>query len=188
MVRAVVFELADAGRCLEIRYEGKDLGDIRALEDALAVTDREAGSIVVPCREGLLIPTDSGVAFKQTFGTSEYEGCHMNMLGLWKKGAALAVTWDDAYVWADVQSTLPEGQPHRQKITAAITLRQSGPLLSRMAAGQGRLEHAGGRLPADRGGQGSGGHPSRPHSAQSAHPSCSWVRRTSSSGPASIGG
>lgn len=122
---AVIFELAEAGRCLEIRYEGDNPGDVRVLEDALAVTDREAGSAIVPCREGLLIPADSGIAFKQTFGTSEYEGCHMNMLGLMKQGASLAVTWDDAYVWADIQSTLPEGQSYRQKITAALTLRQS---------------------------------------------------------------
>ncbi|HSA27685.1 MAG TPA: glycoside hydrolase [Phycisphaerae bacterium] len=134
---AVVFELLDAGRCLEIRYEGKELGDVRVLEDALAVTDREAGSIVVPCREGLLIPADGDIGFKQTFGTSEYEGCHMNMLGLLKKGAALAVTWDDAYVWADVQRTLSEGQSYRQKVTAALTLKRSARSLRVWPLGKG---------------------------------------------------
>ncbi|MBP7937545.1 MAG: hypothetical protein KA354_23135 [Phycisphaerae bacterium] len=121
----VAFELTDAGRCLEIRYEGGNLGDIRVLEDALVVTDREAGSIVVPCREGLLIPGDSGVAFKQAFGTSEYEGCHMNMLGLLKKDAALAVTWGDADVWVDIESTLLQAQAYRQKIATALTLKRS---------------------------------------------------------------
>jgi hypothetical protein len=53
---AVVFELTDEGRSLVLRYEGKDLGDIRALGDALAVTDQDRGSVIVPCREGLFIP------------------------------------------------------------------------------------------------------------------------------------
>ena len=35
---AVTFTLLADGGTLEIRYEGKDLGDIRVLDDALAVT------------------------------------------------------------------------------------------------------------------------------------------------------
>ncbi len=59
---SVTWALVEEGRGLEIRYEGKDLGEIRVLDDALAVTDAEQGAVVVPCREGLLIPADSGVA------------------------------------------------------------------------------------------------------------------------------
>ena len=84
---AVIFELVDEGRSLEIRYEGEAVGDVRVLDDALAVTAAEEGYAVVPCREGLLIPATSGVAFSQTFGTSDYEGCHMNMIGLVKRGS-----------------------------------------------------------------------------------------------------
>ena len=76
---------------------------MRVLGDALAVSDREHGSVIVPSREGLLIPADSGVAFRQAFGTSEYEGCHMNMLGILKSGAAMIASWDDAYVWPEMR-------------------------------------------------------------------------------------
>jgi hypothetical protein len=122
---AVVFELADQGRSLVIRYEGKDPGDIVLLGDALAITDEERGSVVVPCREGLLIPADSGVAFTHSFGTSEYEGCHMNMLGILKRGAALVASWDDAYVWPEVRSAMVAGQAHRQRIATTLVLRRS---------------------------------------------------------------
>ncbi|MCR4415006.1 MAG: DUF5696 domain-containing protein, partial [Thermoguttaceae bacterium] len=120
---AVNLELVDEGRSLEIRYEGSDLGEIRLLQDALAVTDRQSGAWIVPCREGLFIPADSGVAFKQTFGTSEYEGCHMNMVGVLKNGAALVVTWDGANVWAAMESALVKDHPYRQRIATTITLR-----------------------------------------------------------------
>ena len=53
---AVTFELVDGGRSLELRYEGAEIGDVRVLDDALAVTAAEEGYVVVPCREGLLIP------------------------------------------------------------------------------------------------------------------------------------
>jgi hypothetical protein len=122
---AVVFEPTDDGRSLAIRYEGKDLGDVRVLEDALGVTGKESGAVVVPCREGLLIPADSGVAFKQTFGTSEYEGCHMNMLGLLKSGSALVVSWDEAYVWPELQSAVSQGEPRTQRIATTLVLRRS---------------------------------------------------------------
>ncbi len=78
----VAFQLVDEGRTLKIVYEGFEQVD--ALDDALVVTADEQGHVIVPCREGLLIPASSGVAFRQDFGTSDYEGCHMNMLGLLK--------------------------------------------------------------------------------------------------------
>jgi hypothetical protein len=134
---AVVFELVDEGRSLALRYEGNELGDIRVLDDALAVTDKQAGSVVVPCREGLLIPADSGVAFKHTFGTSDYEGCHMNMLGLLKSGAGLVVSWDDAYVFPEVQSVLVKDQPYRQRISSQFVLRRSARAIRLSPIGKG---------------------------------------------------
>jgi hypothetical protein len=121
----VTFELADEGRALRVHYEGQRLGEIRVLGDALGVSDAERGAVIVPCREGLLIPADSGLAFKQSFGTSEYEGCHMNMLGLLKAGGALVVAWDDAYVWPEIQSALSPDRRPRQQITTALVLRRS---------------------------------------------------------------
>ncbi len=121
----VAFLLERDGRSLEIRYQGKDVGDVSVLGDALTVTDVEKGYLVVPCREGLLIPADSGVAFSRTFGTSDYEGCHMNMLGFGKSGSALIVDWDDAYVFPDVKSVVAESGEPRQRITTTFRLRRT---------------------------------------------------------------
>ena len=48
--------------------------------------DLKEGYALVPVRMGLMIPADSGLTFTQTFGTYEYEGFHMAMLGLVKQG------------------------------------------------------------------------------------------------------
>ena len=158
---------------MAIRYEGKDLGEVRVLEDALRVTDREGGRVVVPCREGLLIPADSGVAFKQTFGTSDYEGCHMNMLGLVKSGAALVVTWDDAYVWPEVQSVVSQGRSAaRSGSDHDARAAALGPLGAPDAAGQGRLEHDRRGLPPHRRAEGPGRHAPPKRSSETPMPDC----------------
>jgi len=111
---SVTFALVEGGRALEIRYAGDRLGDVRVLADAVGVTDTEGGFVVVPCREGLLIPAEGGKPFRRTFGTSEYEGCHMNMLGFVKAGSAMAVTWSDAYVSAEVRSARERGEGEKK--------------------------------------------------------------------------
>ena len=121
----VAFALVDEGRTLELSYKGKTDGTVRVLDDALAVTDIEGGYVIVPCREGLLVPANSGKTFKRVFGTSDYEGCHMNMLGFIKSGSALIVTWDDAYVFPELKSTLVTDEPYRQRLTASLELRRS---------------------------------------------------------------
>ncbi len=120
---AVVFSLVDEGRSLEIRYEGKDLGEVRLPGEVFRLHDGQDGSVVVPCREGLLISADSGVAFEQSFGSSEYEGCHMNMLGFLKRGSVLLATWDDANVWATLRGKKVEGQPHKHELTTELAIR-----------------------------------------------------------------
>ena len=122
--QTVTFAIVDDDRSLEIRYGGKDLEDIRLLGDCSIMTDREAAAVIVPCREGLLIPADSGVAFQHGFGSSEYEGCHMNMLGWIKSGSTMLVTWDDASVWPEVRSQLTSGKPHRQELSTVFLLKQ----------------------------------------------------------------
>ncbi|MHC4464865.1 MAG: DUF5696 domain-containing protein [Planctomycetota bacterium] len=133
----MLFALVDEGKALELRYEGKTDGSVRVLEDALAVTDIEGGYTIVPCREGLLIPANSGKSFKRVFGTSDYEGCHMNMLGFIKGGSALIVTWDDAYVFPELKSTVHEDKPYHQKLTATLELRRSARLVRLMPLGKG---------------------------------------------------
>lgn len=81
------------------------------MEDALWVGEKDRGAIVVPVREGLLIPSDSGLAFEKVFPTYEYEGCHMEMVGLLKAGSAAMLHWTDPYVTLRVRSRVPAQWP-----------------------------------------------------------------------------
>lgn len=121
----LTFELIRSGRSLEIRYAGKDVGDVTVLGDALTVTDAEKGYLVVPCREGLLVPADSGATFTRTFGSSDYEGCHMNMLGFAKRGSTLIADWDDAYTFPEVKSERADDGPVHQRLVTAFRLRRT---------------------------------------------------------------
>ena len=134
---AVTFALADEGRTLELRYEKPGAETVRVLQDALAITDAEGGYLIVPCREGLLIPVENDKAFKRVFGTSEYEGCHMNMLGFVKKGSALIATWDDADVFPELERTVSSDEPRRHALTASFELRRSARLLRLTPLGAG---------------------------------------------------
>jgi hypothetical protein len=102
-------KLLDDEKTLEFSYEieeGLEVENIRLLEDGLWLTDAEDGYIIVPVREGLLIPSNSGRTFIHTFETFSYEGCHMEMLGIVKKKSAILITWHNPYVIAEVKSTL----------------------------------------------------------------------------------
>jgi hypothetical protein len=134
---SVTFALADGGRSLQIRYEGKDLGEVRLPGEFARLTDRDQGAVVVPCREGLLIPADSGQAFEHPFGASEYEGCHMNLIGLLKQESVLAVTWDGANVWPTVRSKLAAGQPHKQELATEFVLRPPARAITLSPLGKG---------------------------------------------------
>jgi hypothetical protein len=135
--RAVTFALVYGGQTLEIRYENADDETIRVLDDALTIAGDDDGCVIVPCREGLLVPADEGKAFKQVFGTSDYEGCHMNMLGLVKRGSALIVTWDDAYVFPELERAVPEGQAGDRKLMTTFELRRRARVLRLMPLGRG---------------------------------------------------
>ncbi|MBN2128017.1 MAG: hypothetical protein JW741_00910 [Sedimentisphaerales bacterium] len=133
----VVFTLVDGGRTLELRYENLGEDTVRVLREALAITDRDGGYAIVPCREGLLVPADSEKEFKRTFGTSDYEGCHMNMLGLVKSGSALIATWDDAYVCPELERRIASDESYRCKLTATFDLRRSARVLRLTPLGKG---------------------------------------------------
>jgi hypothetical protein len=107
---------ADAGLAVQ---------SVRLLDGALWVSDADRGYLVVPAREGLLIPADSGIAFEHNFDTYAYEGCHMEMLGVVKAGAAALITWSDPYVLAQVKSTLPAGGATRQVLAPSLVLSHS---------------------------------------------------------------
>lgn len=127
-LRVSVRPLAD-DRTLEFSYEAdSDLSveSISLLPETLAVTDAGRGFVVVPAREGLLVPADSKLNFSHSFDTYGYEGCQMEMLGLAQQGAALLLTWTNPYVAARVHSvTRRDGEAPHQSVTASLELRKS---------------------------------------------------------------
>jgi hypothetical protein len=99
---------------------------IRLLDAALAVTAEEKGQALVPVRLGILVPSDSGIAFTRRFDTYAYEGCHMAMLGLVKSGATALLTWESPYVAVRLESRLdvkPVGS--RQALLPSLDLSKS---------------------------------------------------------------
>lgn len=77
---------------------------VRLLDGALWVSDADRGSVIVPVRLGLLIPANSGRAFQHSFRTSGYEGCHAEMVGLFKADSAALITWHDPDAAFQLQS------------------------------------------------------------------------------------
>lgn len=115
---------------IEFTYEtapGLAVSSIRLLDRAMWITDRDKGYVLVPVREGLLIPSDSGIEFSRTFDTYAYEGCHMTMLGFVKGGSAALLTWDDPYVATEVRSTTAAAAPAgtAQSISTSLVLSKS---------------------------------------------------------------
>lgn len=104
-----------------------NLESIRLLDDAMGVTDAAGGFVIVPAREGLLIPANSGRAFTQRFGTYDYEGCHMTMAGLVRDGSASLLTWDDPYASLEIKSVLTNAPwlQGRQALLSSLSLRKS---------------------------------------------------------------
>ncbi len=131
---AVSFSLLDGGRAVEVRYENAGDETLHVLADVLAITDAEDGYVIVPSREGLLIPVKNDKAFSREFGASEYEGCHMNMLGFVKAGSALIATWDDSYTFPNIERTV---SADRHKLTTTFALRRSARLVRLMPLGKG---------------------------------------------------
>jgi hypothetical protein len=115
---------------LEVSYQAEDglqVTSISLLEDLMGATDAAKGYVIVPVREGLLVPADSGLSFTHRFGTFEYEGCHMEMVGVVQGDAAVMLTWHDPYVAAELKSTVAETPPTagRQRLSASLVLTKS---------------------------------------------------------------
>jgi hypothetical protein len=128
-LRVTVRALND-GKTLEFAYDAADgltVESVRLLDDALWVTDADKGYVIVPVREGLLVPADSGLTFTHRFDTFAYEGCHMEMLGVVKNGAAALLTWHDPYAAVELKSALPNADwvKGKQVISSSMVLRKS---------------------------------------------------------------
>ncbi|MEW6355502.1 MAG: DUF6259 domain-containing protein [Planctomycetota bacterium] len=98
-------QLADEGRSAVVSADLDPGRSVPLLNEALGMAAGDAGCALVPAREGLLVSADGPVEFKRGFGTSGYEGCHMNMMGFLKRGSALLMTWDDPYVTPELKKT-----------------------------------------------------------------------------------
>lgn len=128
-LRVRVRPLADP-RTLEFAFDtdpGLAVESIRLLDDALWTTDADHGYVVVPVREGLLIPADRGLNFGHRFDTYAYEGCHMTMLGAVKGGAAALITWTDPYIATEVRSAVAHAiaRDASQLLSTSLTLRKT---------------------------------------------------------------
>ncbi len=126
----VALRALPGGQTLEFRYKADEelkVRSVRLLEESLWVTGSEQGYVVVPVREGLMIPADSGLAFSHSFGTYAYEGCHMEMMGVVKAGAAALIYWSDPHVTAEVRSTKPDADwaKGRQVLSSSLVLSKS---------------------------------------------------------------
>jgi hypothetical protein len=97
-VLTVRFELLPDDETLQISAACNTpcLRRVRLLEDALWIADVDGGGVLIPIRLGLFIPSDNGKVFRHEFRTSEYEGCHAEMVGLFKAGSAALLSWHDA--------------------------------------------------------------------------------------------
>ena len=133
---------AAGGKAMDFAYAAADpalVASVRLLDEIMWTTDAEKGCVVLPVREGLLVPADSGVAFTRSFDTYAYEGCHMQMAGVVKAGAAALVTWDDCYVSAGLRSVVGDaaGAAGKQVISLSVVLKQSARSCRVTLLGQG---------------------------------------------------
>jgi hypothetical protein len=131
---AATFELVDTGKSLQLTHASIPDGTTRLLGDLLTITDEKDGFVIAPSREGLLIPADAEQSFKQMFGTSEYEGSHMNMFGFLKADSGLIVTWNNADVFPEVQRKV---SAQSRELTTTFELRRSARSLRVTPVGKG---------------------------------------------------
>lgn len=128
LIHVIVRPLPDQ-RTLEFSYQEDDelqIESVSLLDEVLGVTDTTQGYVLVPVREGLLVPANSGLSFTRQFDTYAYEGCHMAMLGVAQKGAAAMFTWDDPYVMTELRSSVGDfGDEAHQRLVPSVVLSRS---------------------------------------------------------------
>ncbi len=123
----IIIKQGETPESLSLSYEADtdlQLDSVRLLDNALWTTDIEKGYAIIPAREGILIPSDSGLTFSQSFDTYAYEGCHMAMIGIVKNGATVLITWNDPNTSVEIKSYLdvPGKVNARQLLSASVTL------------------------------------------------------------------
>lgn len=84
-----------------------------------SIKSTDDGYFVIPVREGLIIPADSGKAFTHTFTTYTYEGCHIAMFGAVKNQSAMMASWRDPYLSVVIDSKVDKDQ---QRLSSIISM------------------------------------------------------------------
>jgi hypothetical protein len=129
------FRLSGDALDVFIRDDAGVVGEVTLLDDGLWCAASEDGAAIVPVRLGLLVPAGGQNAFERSFGTYDYEGCHMAMLGLLKSGSALLATWGDPYISIRLRREVaPQQDPI---LSAAISLRRTATSFRLRCLGKG---------------------------------------------------
>lgn len=99
----VVFRIHDELLSIYLNPLGRIvLPEIELAPDFFQSSAMESGFLVAPCRMGLYIPAQGDSSFQHLFGTYDYEGCHMAMIGLLKRNGGLMATWSDPNITVNV--------------------------------------------------------------------------------------
>lgn len=114
-----------------------EIANINLLSNALWTTDDEQGYVVIPTREGLFIPADSGLAYNHRFDTYAYEGCHMTMAGIVKNNATALITWDDPNSVIEIDNQQHEIDTSHQVLTISASLSKTSKSLQVQFCGRG---------------------------------------------------
>ena len=96
----------------------------------------EGGAVFLPIRMGLWVPAQGARTFDMTFGTYEYEGLHAGVTALFKRGAALMITWQDPYVKVGLARRFEEDAP---RLRMSFELSRSARSLELRCLGKGDL-------------------------------------------------
>jgi hypothetical protein len=138
------FRVLPGASSFAVEYDadhGLRMESLTLFEELIRVRGTGNGALLVPVREGLRIPADSGLSFSHSFDSSGYEGCHMQMIGAVQDGAALLITWSDPYVAVQVTSRTTNAPGLEQRVAAALQLRKSARSLHVHPLGKGDHVH-----------------------------------------------
>lgn len=98
---------------------------ISLLDNAFWVRNNENGYLIIPVREGLIIPSNTGLNFDHSFVTYAYEGCHMAMFGAVKNGSAVLFNWNDPYTTLIVKSVTETNIQKTQTLFPTLMMSKS---------------------------------------------------------------
>jgi hypothetical protein len=125
----VMFAIGKDSRTIDVSCQADpalEVVSIRPLDDSLGISEAEHGYVILPIREGIMVPANNHLAYTNAFDTYAYEGCHMAMAGLVKNGAAVLLAWDDPNTVFELKSLwLPTAKTNQQILLSSLELRRT---------------------------------------------------------------